>query len=75
MINNYENKIIELKEKLYKKYNRKYLAFILNVSENHVSRLLNGISKMTFEQYIKLEGLLIEENPNENIDDGIRRGD
>lgn len=58
MIKNNEYKINELREKLYIEYDRKQLSKILNVSENHVSRLLNNQSVMSISQYFILLELI-----------------
>lgn len=52
------DKILELKNELYTKYTRKEISVILDISENHVSRLLNKSSDMSFNQYEKLKDMV-----------------
>jgi len=56
--NNKKQKIEILRIALYKKYSRKQLSVILNLSEVQISRLLNNKSEMKLEQYIQLQNLL-----------------
>ena len=51
-------KIDTLRTELYKKYKRRQIAKVLNVSEIHISRLLNNKSRIYLEQYIKLKELI-----------------
>lgn len=50
--------ILQLRNELYRKHTRKEISDVLGISENHVSRLLNKSSDISFNQYEKLKEMV-----------------